>query len=125
MDSDKSGTARAQPIEFDRLLDRCMGRVELMERVLSNFRVSAEKEIGQLTAAIDHGEQATILASSHKLKGTSLTVSASALAGIAEQLHAAALHECDGELASFSCMLLDEFEAITQSLDARKLGGDR
>ena len=79
------------PLQWDALLSRCMGRSELAERIVMQFQDGLEDVLTELSQAIsaeDRGETARL---AHRLKGTSLTVSAEELAHVAERIEEAAL----------------------------------
>lgn len=115
------------PIDLDSLLQRCMGRLELMERMLASFTDNAAADIDELTHAIERSDSAEVARIAHKLKGTSLTVSAVPLAKVADQLHHVASHDLPVEdrpdLKQFSPDLAAEYQSIIEHLNNLRAGG--
>lgn len=100
-----------------------MGRLDLMDRILTSFRRSAGQEIEELFTAISQADRDAILHKAHKLKGTSLTASANSLADVADALHRTAQEAQPCEFGSFSEKLTCEFDTILRLLDARDESG--
>lgn len=110
-------------IDYQALLDRCMGRIELMERLLANFQTAAAQEIADISAAIAELDSVQLQTHAHKLKGIALTVSAPSLANVADELcEAAGDGNRDSELAELFCQLSTEFESVIEQLEQPKLG---
>ncbi|MCA9052182.1 MAG: Hpt domain-containing protein [Planctomycetaceae bacterium] len=63
-------------LDVDELSARCLGRVELVERVLDRFQQSMGKEFAELERALEEVNVDALAGISHRIKGTSLTVSA-------------------------------------------------
>ncbi len=86
----------ARPIDHDALLKRCMGRVDLMQKIVETYLVRVGDDIQTLVKAIELENTPEIARLAHKLKGSSLTVSARDLAetaGAIETLVEASLNE--------------------------------
>jgi HPt (histidine-containing phosphotransfer) domain-containing protein len=117
--------ACAESIDFAALLKRCMGRVELMARILSRFRIVVTQEISLLTQALELADYATISASTHRLKGTCLTASANSLAQLAEQVHHLSCQHQSVDCVEFRAALEAELAAVLASINDWELGAQR
>ena len=60
----------------DELLARCVGRVDLVQRVLSSFLTQLEADIPQLMEDIRTGIADDVRKTAHRIKGASANVSA-------------------------------------------------
>ena len=69
-----------KPIDFDALADRCMGRLDLVARVLARFQEAAEKEMRDLQDALERSDRDEVAKIAHRVAGSSLTASANPLA---------------------------------------------
>lgn len=74
------------PLDFDELSTRCLGRVELVERVLGRFQESLGSELAELESAVRGADNESVARVAHRLKGTSVTVSAHDLQACAARL---------------------------------------
>ncbi len=106
------------PIDREELLNRCMGRPDLMDRILSSFQARVDDDIECLIDCIQQGDAEAVAALAHKLKGASLTVSALPLAQVAGQLHALACDSAGPEMNNYAPKLLDEYNRILELLNA-------
>ena len=101
------------PLNFDQLVVRCMGRLELAERLLASFeRRFPHSEVSQIEQSLEAGDMQAFVRLTHQLKGASANVSAPMLhsilkrieeAGRVEQLEAiaAGLAELRGAWSEF------------------------
>lgn len=110
------------PIAISTLTQRCLGRPELVERVLSSFRKSAESDVEGMALAARTTNREDLLKRAHRLKGTSLTASAISLAEIAERIHATAQDSEAQQLIQLTDQLHEEYSAIVRWLDSRQAG---
>ena len=111
------------PIDCEELLSRCMGRMELMERMLTSFRDNAESDVDALLDAIESGDKQELARIAHKLKGTSLTVSARSLADTADRLQEVAVRDAEDSLSDFACELKREYDSVSSHLTLLLSGG--
>jgi HPt (histidine-containing phosphotransfer) domain-containing protein len=80
------------PLDRDELLARCLGRIDLVERILQRFHNALDEDVKRLEEAV-RGERADEVALvAHRIKGASLAVSAHALTACARSLE-----ECASE----------------------------
>lgn len=85
-----------QSINWDTLKARCIGRIDLVEKALARFQGTLSDDLLQLeeaAAALNTDEIARI---AHRIKGTSLTVSADRLAAFAWDLEKKAEESLQG-----------------------------
>ncbi len=104
-------------LDWDALSKRCMGNASLIERVLIGFRDQLNGELEQLEQALEQCDEATVATVAHRMKGTSLTVSANRLADSAQQLQELALNDfasIDEELTGMRNEILQLSEMITK-----------
>ncbi len=112
-------TRTEPPIELDAFLARCLGRVDLMERMLASFRAGVHSDCKQLQEAVAHRDLERVAQLAHKLKGASATVSAKPLSQIAAQFEDLARfgdpHQID-DCASELFQELDRVERMIASV---------
>ena len=80
----------APSLDIDELSARCLGRLDLVAKVLGSFHSSLGHELQQLEQACDAADADGIGGIAHRLKGTALTVSALRLKAYTEDLENAA-----------------------------------
>lgn len=75
-----------QSINWETLTARCIGRIDLVEKALARFQGSLSDDLIQLEAAAKAVNIDEVARIAHRIKGTSLTVSADRLAAYAWDL---------------------------------------
>ena len=90
---------RAEVLDWNALLHRCMGRTDLADRVVAQYRQNLEASSDAIRRAVESADTDEIARLAHRLKGTSLTVSASAVADAAACLEASAQAGAMAEVA--------------------------
>jgi len=104
---------QSEILDWDALKSRCLGRNDLVERILTGFRDRLTGELQQLEQAYEAQDESMLAAVAHRMAGTSLTVSANRLAESSRQLHDLALRDfsaIDGNLNGMRvevCLLSD------------------
>ena len=68
------------------LHDRCLGNLELMERVLDKFEKRLPEELAELERLLELGDAAMIAQTAHRIKGNCSNVSAAGLRQAAEDI---------------------------------------
>jgi HPt (histidine-containing phosphotransfer) domain-containing protein len=86
-------------IDLDSLETRCLGNVELVERVLGKFAAQLETDLATLDEALAASDADTFRAIAHKLKGMSANVEAWPLHECAKEAEETALSRDMAELA--------------------------
>jgi HPt (histidine-containing phosphotransfer) domain-containing protein len=79
-----------KPVDVEDLLGRCLGRIDLAERVLQRFQNVLEDDLQQLEAAVRATNTDEIAHVAHRIKGASLAVSAYTLTDCAQNIEASA-----------------------------------
>jgi HPt (histidine-containing phosphotransfer) domain-containing protein len=79
-----------RPLEFDELVRRCMGRIELVERLLASFEDRFPKELSQIEECLIAGDVERLTRLTHQLKGTAANVSAPVILAIATKMEESA-----------------------------------
>lgn len=84
------------PLDLDQLVRRCMGRIELAERLLTSFQERLPVEVAQIQECLAASDPVRLARLVHQFKGTTANVSAPELHGIAVRMeHAARAGQCD------------------------------
>lgn len=73
-------------LNYDALLRRCMGNLQLAERVVDRFLNCFDQEFEQLSLALGNEDMPQLSKLAHRLKGSALTVSAERLADLLWQI---------------------------------------
>lgn len=90
MDSRLLPDSSANSVDLDELLDRCLGRLDVVEKVLGRFQDAIGHELEQLELALRAADCGEIARLAHRIKGTALTVSARGLHDCAKRLESSA-----------------------------------
>lgn len=73
-------------LDWESLSNRCLGRLDLVERALARFQEGLGDDLTQLEQAIGASDEQEWARLAHRIKGTSLTVSATRLSRCALEL---------------------------------------
>ena len=73
-------------LDLKSLSNRCLGRLDLIERALARFQEGLVDDLTQLEQAIGASDEQEWARLAHRIKGTSLTVSATRLSRCALEL---------------------------------------
>jgi len=84
--ADLDSSERPVPIDFEALLQRCMGNTKCVERVLNKFEDKARESLAQIRESLKAADADQIALFAHGLKGAAANLSAEALREIASQL---------------------------------------
>ncbi len=76
-----TGTSAAESppcemLNLDELRNRCMGNIDLVNRVLKKFQTRFPEELAEMKQALECGDSERIARVAHRVKGTSASVSA-------------------------------------------------
>ena len=80
------GSSDAKAFDIDELVDRCMGNLELAERLLAMFQDRFETDLTELEKVFETGESGEIARVAHRIKGASASVSAQRLQELAARI---------------------------------------
>src|SRR5580692_4200267 len=73
------GPSNADVLDLQGLCDRCMGNLDLVERVLDKFEQRLPQELAELERELELGDSAKVALVAHRIKGNSSNVSAAGL----------------------------------------------
>jgi Amt family ammonium transporter len=73
----------AQPIDFDDLVERCLGNLGFVERILTRFQTQFQSDLERLQGAYRASDANEIARVAHRMKGSAASVSARALQDVA------------------------------------------
>src|SRR5688500_13391977 len=79
------------PVDLDDLLARCLGRMDIVERVLHTFQRSLQIDLEQLEQAVQSLDADEIAHIAHRMKGASLSVAAHDLQKYAQSIESSAM----------------------------------
>ena len=118
-DAPPEGRLAVTQIDYDALLDRCMGKADLVRRVAAKFESQARGTVERIAAAAAAGDAAALTGASHALKGSAANLSAEpvrAAAAALEQIGRAgdltAAEAAVGELAAAVTRCLEDLTRI-------------
>ncbi len=104
-------STRPQGVAIDEGLQRCLGRTDLYDRIVSRFLSSRLHDPQKLRAALAQGDIAQVAALAHTVVATAGTLGAGHLSEVSRHLQAAAL---DGGDRTLLPELIDAFEQSHQ-----------
>jgi Amt family ammonium transporter len=84
------GVASSLPINYDELLERCMGNVTLLQQLLDRYRVQSVQMLEEMVQAVKSQDHGGLREKAHALKGAAATMSAEEIRSTAAQLEALA-----------------------------------
>lgn len=76
---DLTAPASREPVDMQRLLQRCMGKESFALRLLAQFVERTGGEVGEIEAAIERRDGAAVKALAHRIKGAAATLAAEPL----------------------------------------------
>lgn len=79
---------RASALDLDELVDRCMGNLEFVDRVLTKFQQRFGENLDELERALAQKDTERVVLIAHRLKGESASVAAGALRDRAGEIEA-------------------------------------
>lgn len=109
-----SSNGELAPLDFEQLCRRCMGRLDLAERLLASFEKRFPLELIEIENCLAEGDVPRLLQLTHQLKGASANISAPRLQKLMQRMESAAR---GGQLDAVSEMLSQlqfEWEQFTQ-----------
>lgn len=100
------------PVDVNDLLGRCLGRLDLAERILQKFQCALEKDVRELEEAVRTTNTAEIAQLAHRIKGASLAVSAYKLIDCAQSIEKSAAASRMDEIPIYFARLKEESSRI-------------
>ena len=73
-------------LDLQDLVDRCLGNIALVERVVAKFEVGFHRDLVELEEALSNRDSAALATVAHRLKGASANVSAQRMHQTAAQV---------------------------------------
>lgn len=114
----QSAVIHNDPIACDELLRRCVGNATLLHRVLKKFVVQVAVDVDSLAAAIVRKDLTETSRLAHKVRGTSLSVSALEMSRIAREIELRAEATDAVELAALAENLSIEQIRVAEFVDS-------
>ena len=105
-------------LAFDELVERCMGNLDLAERVLAKFEQSFGGDLEQLENLLQSESSEQIALIAHRLKGASANVGAPGLRDGAAQIESLARAERVGEIPPCIEQLRGEWLRFMESVES-------
>ncbi len=106
-------------LDMEELLSRCMGRGDLLEKLLANFDEYLMPQVSELEQAVQVNDAEQVRAIAHRMKGAALTVSARALSQSAERLEACMRLPAPDRTADCLDEVLRECERLSDTVRAK------
>jgi HPt (histidine-containing phosphotransfer) domain-containing protein len=106
-------TAKPPPtgvLDLEGLRNRCMGNIDLVQRVLKTFQQRIPEEIEAMAKALECKDAEQIARVAHRVKGSSASVSAGGLFRAATELEAVSRKGCVTDIPAGIEHLRDEWE---------------
>ena len=80
------GPSYAEVLDLQGLCDRCLGNLDLVERVLDKFEQRLPAELAELESVLELGDAAKIALVAHRIKGNAANISAEGLRQAATEI---------------------------------------
>jgi HPt (histidine-containing phosphotransfer) domain-containing protein len=103
-------------INYEELLARCLGNVDIAEKVLSKFQDRFGVDLAELERGLDAGDPQAIALTAHRIKGASANVAAPALYEVAAGLEELGRSERLAEVPAGVAQLRGEWTRFVQSV---------
>jgi HPt (histidine-containing phosphotransfer) domain-containing protein len=98
--------------DLDALLNRCMGSIDLVHRVLDKFQQRLPEELEAMEKALELGDTEQVGRIAHRVRGSSATVSAERIMQAATEIESASREGRPAELPARLDHLRDEMKTI-------------
>lgn len=108
-------------IDVDELLTRCMGNVDIAERILAKFQERFNVDLDELQEAINSDDVERFTRTAHRIKGSSANVAAHAIFRIATELEQLGRAERLSEAVAGIELLQTEWTRFVDSISALDL----
>jgi HPt (histidine-containing phosphotransfer) domain-containing protein len=90
IESQKRQAPSSDVLNLNELVDRCLGNLEFVERLLEQFENLLQRDVATITQAAGARDLDTICQIAHRIKGASANVAAPALVKVAAEIEVAA-----------------------------------
>lgn len=105
---------------YEDLDKRCLGNVELMERVLAAFTSGAESDLSVLKNSILEEDRILTAKTAHRIKGSASNAAAYRMSELASQIEQDAKDEKTTGLNETCVQLLESFESFLDAIRTNK-----
>ncbi len=85
-DPGTAGESDSPVLEFDDLVERCMGNLDFVEKVLEKFEEGFPQQVEELESLLETRDADQLAAVAHRMKGNSANVSATGLYRVATEI---------------------------------------
>jgi HPt (histidine-containing phosphotransfer) domain-containing protein len=106
------------PLDRRQLINRCLGRIELAERLIASFQTRFPNEAGQIERALSEGDEPNLIRLIHQLKGASANVSAPMLHALLTRMEQSARGGDRQAVAASMSELYDAWDQLKHYLEA-------
>ena len=106
-------------LQYDELVARLMGNVELAERLIASFQRHFQEEVAQIQKQLDAEDADGIATLAHRLKGASANVAAERLRHRAEEIERLARAERLDRIPPHLDQLQNEWARFVDSASSR------
>ena len=110
----RARTEAAPPLDLEQLRRRCMGRLDLVDRLLASFESRFPIELLEIEQSLAAEDMPRLLQLVHQLKGASANISAPGLNHIIQSMEAAARANQLATVADHLTQLQSEWERFTE-----------
>ena len=110
----RSLNEEAPPLDLEQLRRRCMGRLDLVDRLLASFESRFPIELLEIEQSLASEDMPRLLQLVHQLKGASANISAPGLNRIIQKMEAAARANQLATVADHLTQLQSEWERFTE-----------
>lgn len=110
-------------IDLERLRQRCLGNLDLLDRVLNTFTRQLDVDLAELEQALAAGDAELFAHVAHRVKGMSANVEARDLSDDARLAEQRALESGLAELPECLAMIRRDRDRLADSFGALKLAG--
>ena len=102
--------ACSKVLDLEGLLNRCMGNIGLVQRVLQKFEERMPEEFKDMESALESGDIDRVASLAHRVKGSSASVSAEGMMHAAAEIETAGRSGCETDLSERMVRLRDEWK---------------
>jgi HPt (histidine-containing phosphotransfer) domain-containing protein len=114
--STEQATEQVDAFEFDELVERCMGNLEFVERVLAKFQQRFGENLEELEKALEAYDPEGIVQVAHRLKGESANVAAGGLRDHAAEIERLGREGRVSDIPPCLAQLRTEWSHFTESV---------
>ena len=109
-----------EPLDLEELTARCLGQLDLVDRILGKFNDSVDDELAKLEKAVLYADTDEIARQAHRIKGTSGTVSAHGLRECAERLETFASAREGDAIERAVVEIRQEYTRLSEAITQRR-----